>query len=70
MAGSGRGYRSRMSDAPETFNEPNADRQPTEAEEAAAERAAADVDLDEVARHYEEAIQTGANVSGEGQIEP
>lgn len=68
--GSDRGYRSRMSDARETFTEPTADRQPTEAEEAAAERAADDVDLDEVARHFQEAIETGANVSGEGQIEP
>lgn len=54
----------------ERFPPAEADRMPTAEEEAAAERAAADVDLDEVAEHYEEMAETGANVRGEGQIEP
>lgn len=54
----------------ESFTEPTADRAPTPEEEAAAERAAADVDLDEVAEHYEDAIETGARIKGEGEIEP
>ena len=59
-----------MNEPRESFTEPTADRAPTDAEEVAAERAAEDVDLDEVARHYEEAMETGANVEGEGEIEP
>ena len=59
-----------MNERRETFTEPEADRAPTAAEEAAAERAARDVDVDEVAEHYEEAMETGAEVQGEGQIEP
>jgi hypothetical protein len=46
-----------------------ADRPPTPDEEAVAERVAADVP-DEVAEHYEEMIERGAGVRGEGQIEP
>jgi hypothetical protein len=49
---------------------PAADRPSTTAEERAAERAAQDVDLESVAEHYREAARTGANVHGEGQIEP
>lgn len=59
-----------MNSQHESFTEPTADRAPTPEEEAAAERAAAEVDLDEVADHYEAAIETGANVKGEGEIEP
>lgn len=59
-----------MSEPRETFTEPTADRAPTDEEEAAAERAADDVDVDDVAHHYEDAMETGANVKGEGEIEP
>jgi hypothetical protein len=51
------------------FTQPAADRPPTEDEAALAERLADDVDLDRVAEHYEEAMETGANVRGEGAIE-
>lgn len=54
----------------ETFPPATADRMPTAEEERAAERAAADVDLDEVAEHYEEMAEIGADVRGEGEIEP
>jgi hypothetical protein len=54
----------------EQFPPAAADRPPTADEEAAAERSAATVDLDEVAEHYEEMTGTGATVRGEGQIEP
>jgi hypothetical protein len=54
----------------ETFRDPIADRMPTEDEERAAESAAEDVDLDTVAEHFEEMADTGANVRGEGEIEP
>lgn len=54
----------------ERFTEPKADRPPTPAEEAAAERAAEQVDLESVAEHAEEAAKIGANVKGEGEIEP
>ncbi len=46
-----------------------ADRPPTPGEEAVAERVAADVP-DEIAENYEEMMERGANVRGEGQIEP
>ena len=54
----------------ESFADAQADRAPTPAEESAAEKAALDVDVAEVAKHYEEMIELGANVVGEGQIEP
>lgn len=54
----------------ETFTEPTADRPPTDREAEAAERGAEHVDVEEVADHYEDAIETGADVRGEGQIEP
>jgi hypothetical protein len=54
----------------ERFTAPAPDRPPTEAESAAAERAAKDVDLDRVSAEYEEMAERGANVKGEGQIEP
>ncbi len=49
---------------------PNADRPPTADESAAAERAADHVDVDRVAEHAEEMMATGAEVEGEGRIEP
>lgn len=54
----------------ERFTEPVADRPPTPEEEAAAERAAGQVDIDRVAEHAEQAAKTGAGVQGEGEIEP
>ncbi len=54
----------------ERFTTPAADRPPTDDEAAAAERAAKDVDLDRVSAEYEEMAERGANVQGEGQIEP
>ena len=53
----------------ETFTEPTADRPPTDAEARAAERSAADGDVERGAEHYEEAAETGAHVEGEGEIE-
>ena len=56
---------------PDAFNvPPHADRPPTAEEEAAAERTAKVVDLDEVARHFEHAAKLGADVRVEGEIEP
>lgn len=46
------------------------DRMPTPDEERAAEQAAADVDVDEVGEHYQDMAQKGADVRGEGEIEP
>lgn len=43
-----------------------ADRMPTPDEERAADELELD---DEVAKNYKEAIETGANVKGEGQID-
>ena len=57
-----------MSD--EQFTPAGADRMPTPDEERAAERAAGDVDLEEVGEHYEEMAKKGASVRGEGEIEP
>ncbi|MCU1398281.1 MAG: hypothetical protein JWN62_1390 [Acidimicrobiales bacterium] len=54
----------------EEFIDAQPDRAPTPAESSAADRAAKDVDVDEVAKHYEEMIERGTNVAGEGQIEP
>jgi hypothetical protein len=45
-----------------------AGRMPTPEEEAAAEAAANDVDLAEVAKHEREMLETGANVKGEGEV--
>lgn len=49
---------------------PQPDRAPTVDEEAAADEASASVDVDRVAEHYEEMTELGADVRGEGQIEP
>lgn len=46
-----------------------ADRPPTDDEARAADEAAADVDPS-VGEHYKEMIERGANVKGEGEIEP
>ena len=47
----------------------SADRAPTPDEEAAAERAAGDVDLIAVTSHEKEMAEKGKNVKGEGEIE-
>ncbi|MGD9703816.1 MAG: hypothetical protein AB7Q42_21430 [Acidimicrobiia bacterium] len=49
---------------------PAPDRMPTPEEERAAERGAAEVDIDEVTKHEEEMAELGANVKGEGEITP
>ena len=54
----------------ERFTEPSGGPVPTPEEEAAAEAAAGDVDLDDVREHYEEMIDKGAHVKGEGEIKP
>jgi hypothetical protein len=54
----------------ERMTEPRPDRPPTPDEEAAAGRARGHVDVPGVAEHYEEMTDLGANVRGEGQIEP
>jgi len=46
----------------------HADRPPTPEEEQSAERAAKNVDLDEVSEHYEEMAERGADTEGEGKI--
>ena len=56
--------------ATEHFTRPEADREPTADEARAAERAANGVDVAKVGRHYEEMNERGANVAGEGQVEP
>lgn len=47
-----------------------ADRMPTPDEERAAERAAAGLadEMPEIAEHYEEMSELGANVKGEGEV--
>lgn len=52
-------------EASEENAEHKADREPTAEEEAAAERNELDED---VARNYREAIETGAELKGEGEI--
>ena len=54
-----------MSD-PSTYG--SADREPTSDEENKADEVAGDVDVEEVAEHYEEMAERGANVEGEGKI--
>lgn len=56
-----------MSD--ETFTQPGADRAPTPDEARAAERGAADVDVDRVGEHYRAEAERGADVAGEGRID-
>jgi hypothetical protein len=55
---------------PEAFPPAGADRLPSPDEEAAAEQAAKDVDVAEVAAHYEEMTELGKEVRGEGEITP
>jgi hypothetical protein len=57
-------------DEGERFTTPRADREPTPDEAAAAERAADQVDVEQVGEHFDEMAERGANVEGEGQIEP
>ena len=52
----------------EKFTEVSAGPEPTSAEEAAAERAEQDVDLDQVAEHYDDMTDKGKNVQGEGDV--
>ena len=54
----------------EEFGPAAADRAPTAEEEQQAESAAEHVDLAGVGEHYREMTELGANVKGEGQIEP
>ena len=54
----------------EEFTDAKPDRAPTPDEEAAAERAAGGIDVADVGEHYKEMMERGANVPGEGQIEP
>jgi nitrate reductase assembly molybdenum cofactor insertion protein NarJ len=52
------------------FTEPSGGPEPTEKEIAAADRSAAEVDLESVDEHYTEMNERGKNTSGEGQIAP
>lgn len=54
----------------EEFIDAQPDRPPTPDEETAADRGALDVDIDDVGGHFQEMTERGANVKGEGQIEP
>jgi hypothetical protein len=52
------------------FTEPSAGPAPTPEEEAAADRSRDQVDVDQVDEHYQEMNSLGANLRGEGEIEP
>jgi hypothetical protein len=54
----------------ESFPPASAGRPPTSDEAAAAERAADDVDIAQVAEHYQEMTELGKNVRGEGAVTP
>jgi hypothetical protein len=54
----------------ERFAPAGADRPPTAEDAEAADCAARDVDLEEVAEHYEEMTTLGKNVKGDGEIVP
>ena len=54
----------------EPVNEARPDRPPTEEEERVAERVSKDVDLDKTSENYEEMAELGADIKGEGQIDP
>jgi hypothetical protein len=56
--------------AAEEFTAPSAGPVPTQDELDAADRSADDVDLGKVAAHYDEMNGLGANVKGEGAIDP
>jgi hypothetical protein len=68
--GTKRGVTDKTASPNERFHAPKADRPPTTDEEQAAERGAADVDLEEVGAHYEEMAEIGKNVKGEGNLFP
>jgi hypothetical protein len=55
---------------PEEFHEPVADSPPTKEEAAAAEAIAEEIDVDRVGENFDRQNKVGANVKGEGQIEP
>jgi len=59
-----------MAGADEKWVDARADRPPTEEEARAAEEAAREVAVDDVAEHATEMAKLGANASGSGQIEP
>lgn len=63
------GAETRRAEQQEAGASGKADRPPTPEEEEMAERVARDVPP-ETAENYEEMIERGANVRGEGQIEP
>ncbi len=52
------------------FTEPSGGPEPTPAEEAAAERAASQVDTDAVEPHYADMTEKGRKVRGEGDVFP
>ena len=54
----------------EEFPSAEADREPTPEEETSAEKAARHVDLESVGKEYEHMNEVGAEVRGEGEIEP
>ena len=62
--------RTREAELAEAGKSHTADRPPTSEEEAAAERARAELDADgkDVAEHYEEMTELGTHVKGEGEI--
>jgi hypothetical protein len=62
--------RTREAELAEAGKSHTADRPPTSEEEAAAERALAELDADpkDVAEHEEEMTELGARVKGEGEI--
>ena len=53
----------------EEFTQPSGGPTPTPAEEAAAERSAEQVDLDQVEKKYRDMTEKGANVRGEGSLD-
>lgn len=55
---------------PEKFPDAGADRPPTPDEAAAADAVAEEIDVNSVAEHYEHMNELGAQVKGEGQVEP
>ena len=57
--------RTKAAEREEARTPPHADREPTEEEEKLAERAEPDPD---VAEHYEEMLERGANQKGEGRL--
>lgn len=56
-------------DEHESFGVAGADRPPTPDEERLADEAAEDVDLEEVAEHYQDMAERGSHQHGEGRID-